>query len=201
MRKLRIYWSRIWLPIVLTLLAVASIGAALWIYRVYPGEQLTKVREEIAKSLMNLGAGVIVGGLVKILLDNFRNEQERSAARKAWAQDLLNRLRGVFDEIELSQTIPPQLSLVWNEFEKLPVLQDFLAAADSRYYHLFLDHYEYCKALLKSAGKARQWPEVRPPNFKESYLSELKNIDQKKRDEQLQASDSLLLKILEEHME
>ena len=59
------------LLLVLSMIALSSIYGALRIYS-YFGTNISTSMTEVAKVLMNLGAGVIIGGLVKILLDDFR---------------------------------------------------------------------------------------------------------------------------------
>lgn len=90
--------------LVLLTIALSSICGALNIYS-YFGANISKSMAEIAKMLMNLGAGVIIGGLVKILLDDFRAENERKNKIRDIKKDILNRLRSVFDQIELSRTL------------------------------------------------------------------------------------------------
>ncbi|MDF2188099.1 hypothetical protein [Paraflavitalea sp. CAU 1676] len=72
--------------------------------------------------------------------------------------------------------IPPAPDFAWKKLVQLPYLHDFLSEdRDSRYYLIFVDHYEHCKRLLKqeAADAVLKLPE----QFDPAYLSMLAEMD------------------------
>lgn len=87
--------------IILIVIAIALIGSAIAI-RPYTDHELS---EEISKVLMTLGATVIVGGLLRFLLEDFKNEMAKEEKQKELTKELVDMLRQVYDAVELSRIL------------------------------------------------------------------------------------------------
>ncbi|MDJ0866277.1 MAG: hypothetical protein QNK03_09235 [Myxococcota bacterium] len=61
--------------------------------------------QELAKALMNLGVVVILGSLLKLLLDEYRKGAEHREEERAFRQELLQALRSIFDQVELARVL------------------------------------------------------------------------------------------------
>jgi hypothetical protein len=61
---------------------------------------------ELSKSLLGLGITAIIGGiLVKILIEDYQKRKDRSIKKAEFLNELLNRLRKVFDQVDLSRIL------------------------------------------------------------------------------------------------
>ena len=260
---------------------------------------------------MDLGAGVIIGGLVKFLLEDFRERKENRSKIKEYKVELLNGLRKVFDEVELSRTlieshksaraysegmkngvmkgnvslldikrslvdsdgllekesilklrvsihfmiayltaltdeytesylilsnkqyyleglkdalrkkytaqiinaevgelnleniyekygiqhIPNKLNLDWEEeMKQFPFLTDFLKRDITVYHKCVIEHFEYCKSILKDEKSIEKLK--KPKYYDVNYEVYLKEIDGKKRKGKLKKEDNLVSKIV-----
>lgn len=288
-------------------IAVVTVFAATCIHVHYHSlnQPIPKFHEEIAKLLYNIGVTVIIGGLLKIIIDDYQKAKEDQDKKKDFSNELIHRLRNVFDQVELSKTlivshksaktygerireaimpayvslfeikrslvdsdklfkpenilnirvsihymlaylyclideyqskysslsnkqfyqegikaalnkyvseivvnqytekksessdsfealllnlIPPEFSIVQKELDKLPFLKDFISEGiETNYYRLFLDHFEYCKAQLKSDEEVSL-----PKVFNEKYSKVLAENDKIRRNADTTKVESLL---------
>ena len=61
--------------------------------------------EKISDTLLTLGATVVLGGLLKFLLEDYKKERDKEDSIKKFKQDILSQLRNIYDEVELSRLL------------------------------------------------------------------------------------------------
>lgn len=94
--KSKILWILLGLA---TILVGSSVGIQIVIF------ENDKFLEELSKTLMTLGATVIIGGLLKILLEDYRKVLETKEKLKEFKTEILHELRRIYDEVELSRLL------------------------------------------------------------------------------------------------
>lgn len=88
---------------VLLLATGGLVYAAYYIYEHYPASD--RGMTELANHLMNFSAVVLIGGVVKLLVDDYQIGKERNERRRAFTHDILDRLRDINDQVELSRIL------------------------------------------------------------------------------------------------
>jgi hypothetical protein len=61
--------------------------------------------KEFSKSMMGLGTTVIIGGLIKLLVDEYAKNKEKLTKKREFQNELLNRLRKVFDDVDVARLL------------------------------------------------------------------------------------------------
>lgn len=92
--------------LLLTALLLATGGltyAAYGIYVQYIGEEAGMTK--LADHLMNFSSVVLVGGIIKLLVDDYQIGKERNEKRREFTHELLVRLRDINDQVELSRIL------------------------------------------------------------------------------------------------
>ena len=92
--------------LVLAVLLLAAVGLTYWAYSIYHDHGSTdRAMIELANHLMNFSSVVLIGGIVKLLVDDYQIGKERYEKRLVFTHDLLDRLRKINDQVELSRIL------------------------------------------------------------------------------------------------
>ena len=100
----------LWILIVIAILLI-SISII-----IYPNDPVQAWQAELAKGIMELGVTAIIGGFIKFLFDQHqqkeiegregeKKEEDKKAAQNEFRNELLNRLRKIFDAIDSARLL------------------------------------------------------------------------------------------------
>ena len=106
------------------------------------------------------------------LLKRYQTKQKNEVKIKELKENDLDNLIGEY--------IPDKVQLVWKDISELNELSKFLKKGNSIYMENFIDHYEYCKYLLKSdKGLEKKYL---PDTFEDKYVEKLMENDGEKNE-------------------
>lgn len=102
MKKLKQIITRIWMPLLLIGVAILL----LWISKgYYDIDKPTGFQTAFAKFLSGLSSTIFIAGGLKFFVDLYQGNREKRAENKAFRNELLNDLRSVVDQVELSKVL------------------------------------------------------------------------------------------------
>lgn len=91
------------LLIILFIVGIALLIASIYLFELDATSQ--KWLPELARALMGLSFGVIFGGIIKLIFDEYQERKKQDEKIKDFKQSVLNQLRKVFDSVDTSRLL------------------------------------------------------------------------------------------------